>query len=50
MGEAVPLFTGDESVDFPLSDYENGCIIIKQQQPLPLTLIAIMPQLTVNKA
>ena len=50
MGKAVSLFTGDKKVDFPLSDNENGCIIIKQEQPLPLTLIAIMPQLKVNKA
>ena len=50
MGNAVSLFTGDKKVDFPLSDNENGCIILKQEQPLPLTLIAIMPQLTVNRA
>jgi len=42
MDEAVPLFTGDKEISFP-SGYENDAkIIIRQTQPLPMTILAIM--------
>lgn len=45
MDTAVPLFTGDFEVDWD-SDYETeGYIFIRQDQPLPLTIVAIMPHL-----
>ena len=40
--EAVPLFTGDKEISFP-SGYENNAqVFIKQNQALPMTVVAIM--------
>jgi len=45
MDTAVPLFTGDFEVDWD-GDYETeGHIFVRQDQPLPLTIVAIMPHL-----
>ena len=42
MNQAVPLFTGDKEIYFP-SGYENDArVIIRQSQPLPMTVLAIM--------
>lgn len=39
------LFTGDKTVEFH-GDYEtDGFIVVKQDQPLPMTILAIMPLL-----
>lgn len=44
MDEAPPLFTGDETVDWP-DGYEGQALItIIQDQPGPCTVVAIMPQ------
>jgi hypothetical protein len=43
--EAVPLFTGIISENFPANyDFENH-ICWRQDQPLPCTILAVMPQL-----
>ena len=42
MDEAVPLFTGDKELSFP-SGYDNDAkVIVQQDQPLPMTILAIM--------
>jgi len=42
MDQAVPLFTGDKEISFP-SGYDNDAkIVIRQTQPLPMTILAIM--------
>ena len=42
MDEAVPMFTGDKEITFP-SGYENDArVVIRQTQPLPMTVLAIM--------
>jgi hypothetical protein len=42
MDAAVPLFTGDKEISFP-SGYDNDAkIVIRQTQPLPMTILAIM--------
>jgi hypothetical protein len=42
MNQAVPLFTGDKEIYFP-SGYENDArVIVRQSQPLPMTVLAIM--------
>jgi hypothetical protein len=42
MDEAVPLFNGDKEIFFP-SGYDNDAkIVIRQTQPLPMTILAIM--------
>jgi hypothetical protein len=45
MDTAVELFTGDKQIEFN-ADYEtDGFIYIQQQQPLPMTITAMYPQL-----
>lgn len=42
MDEAVPIFTGDKEIFFP-SGYDNDArIVVRQTQPLPMTITAIM--------
>tara|TARA_R110000796_G_scaffold51781_3_gene122171 strand:- start:1775 stop:4519 length:2745 start_codon:yes stop_codon:yes gene_type:complete len=42
MDEAVPLFNGDKEIYFP-SGYETDArVVVRQSQPLPMTLLAIM--------
>ncbi len=48
MDTAVPLFTGDKQVEFRDDFNTDGHIYVRQKQPLPLTLIAIYPRITVN--
>ena len=46
MDTAVPLFTGDKAIEFN-ADYDNdGFIVIQQNQPLPMNVIALFPQFT----
>ena len=45
MSKAVELFTGDKQIEFN-ADYEtDGFIYVQQQQPLPMTITAMYPQL-----
>lgn len=48
MGSAPPLFTGDKAVPFPGGWDRHGYIRITQEQPLPLTVLAIIPQVSTN--
>lgn len=42
---APPLFTGDKVTEYP-GDYDrDGYITITQEQPLPMTVVCLMPQL-----
>ncbi len=43
MDTAVPLFTGDKRVQFPKGYDREPRVFIKQEQPLPMTVLAIMP-------
>lgn len=45
MDQAVPPFTGDKLIEWPGSYDFDGYMTFKQEQPLPMTIIAIMPQL-----
>lgn len=45
MDSPPPLFSGDKLVEFR-GDYDfDGYITIQQRQPMPMTVVAIMPQL-----
>jgi len=38
----VPLFNGDKEISFP-AGYENDArVVVRQSQPLPMTVLAIM--------
>jgi len=43
------LFTGDKNVNLPRQIDRDGFIFIVQEQPLPLTVLAIMPELNTLK-
>jgi len=47
MNEAVPLFTGDKRLPYPTGYTRDARVFIKQQQPLPMTILAVMPKLDV---
>lgn len=45
MSDPVPLFTGDKETEFP-SDYgTDGFVLVKQEQALPMTILAIYARL-----
>jgi hypothetical protein len=44
MDQAPPLFTGDKLMDWPGGYDFDGYVMVKQEQPLPMTVVAIMPQ------
>ena len=45
MSAAVPLYSGDKEIEFP-SDYgTDGFVLVKQEQALPMTILAIYPRL-----
>lgn len=45
MDNAVPLFTGDKTIEFD-GDYDReGFVVVQQDQPLPITIVAIFPRL-----
>ena len=52
MGAAAPfapqIFTGDKEVEFR-GDYDtDGFMIVRQTQPLPLTILSLYPRLVTN--
>ena len=49
MDEAPALFTGDKEIEFPRNWDKDGHIVLVQDQPLPLTVLAIMPELNTTK-
>jgi hypothetical protein len=48
MDSAPPLFTGDKTIPFPGGWDRHGYIRITQEQPLPLTVLAIIPLVNTN--
>jgi hypothetical protein len=48
MNQAPPIFTGDQEVPWPAGYETEGQIMIVQDQPLPMTVVAIMPILNTN--
>ena len=45
MDTAVPMFTGDKEIEFPGGFDDDDRIYIKQDQPLPLTVLAFFPRM-----
>lgn len=45
MDTATPLFTGDKEVEFRGGFETEASIVVRQDQPLPLTILAIYPRL-----
>jgi len=45
MDEAVPLFTGDKDIEFAGGFEDGDRIYVRQNQPLPLTVLALFPRM-----
>jgi hypothetical protein len=45
MDEALNMFTGDKEVEFRGGYDNDGFVFVRQDQPLPLTVLAIFPRL-----
>jgi len=48
MDEGVNVFTGDKEVEFRGNYETDGFIVIRQTQPLPLTILSLYPKLQTN--
>ena len=48
MDKAVALFTGDKDVVFPTGWDRQQTIYVRQSQPLPMTVLNIVAQITTN--
>jgi len=44
MDTAVPLFSGDKEVEFDGGFNTDAFVVVQQDQPLPLTLLAVIPR------
>ncbi len=42
MDVAVPLFTGDKSIEMPTGFDQDGFVVVQQDLPLPMTLISVI--------
>ena len=49
MGSAPALFTGDKLVTFPNGWNRDNIVVIIQDQPLPMTVLMIVPKVEVNE-
>lgn len=49
MGKAPPLFTGDLPVQMDLPTRFEGQYYFQQEQPYPMTILALMPEALVNQ-
>lgn len=47
MDTATPLFTGDKTVEFRGGYDDDATIVIQQDQPLPMTILAVFPTVSV---
>jgi hypothetical protein len=47
MNQPVPLFTGDKLFPYPKGYSKDANIYIKQEQPLPMSILAVMPKMEV---
>ncbi|WP_272701537.1 hypothetical protein [Desulfovibrio sp. Fe33] len=49
MGRAPEPFSGDKIVNFPKGWDRDGLLTIVQEQPLPMSVLMIVPQLVINE-
>jgi hypothetical protein len=49
MGQSPGPFCGDKIVNFPKGWDRDGLLTIVQEQPLPMTVLMIVPQLVINE-
>jgi len=49
MNRAIPLFTGDKEVPVPEGWTTEPTVFIRQPQPLPMTVLGVMPRMEANE-
>lgn len=49
MDQEIPLFTGDREMEFSASPAKNATVCVVQDQPLPLTLLAMFLRIEVGR-
>lgn len=49
LGQAVPLFSGDKPVEFDAGYDDRARILVRQDSPLPMTVLALIIQLEVGE-
>lgn len=49
MNRAIPLFLGDKEVPVPGGWTDEPTVFFRQSQPLPMTVLALMPRMEVNE-
>jgi hypothetical protein len=49
MDSPVPLFTGDKQIEFSDDFNTDGFVVVRQTQPLPLSLLSAYPRITINE-
>jgi hypothetical protein len=47
-GDPIALFTGDFKLSIPPSWGRSGSIVLQQRDPLPLTVLAVIPEVDVG--
>lgn len=47
MDEAIPLFTGEKQLNFPANWNHYTQVCVEQDEPLPITILAIIPEVRV---
>jgi hypothetical protein len=45
MDTAIPLFTGDKDIEFPGGYVDDDRLYVRQNQPLPMTVLALFPRM-----
>ncbi len=48
-GDAIALFTGDMRITTQWDWNDKGSVVVKQFDPLPMTILALMPDVTIGK-
>jgi hypothetical protein len=48
MNQAIPIFTGDKEIEFRGNYETDGYVYVRQDQPLPLTILSLYPRLVTN--
>jgi hypothetical protein len=48
MDQAIPVFTGDKEIEFRGNYETDGYVYVRQDQPLPLTILSLYPRLVTN--
>ena len=48
MDSAIPVFTGDKEIEFRGNYETDGYVYVRQDQPLPLTILSLYPRLVTN--